>query len=69
MLDLDHQHRVALFRLLDLETKLPIRWASWDNTDFKGEPWSEWTLIEYNPKLSGNTFKFKIQEDATVIKE
>lgn len=53
----------------DLETKLPIRWTSWDNPDFKGEPWSEWTLIEYNPKLPENTFKFEIPEDAIVIRE
>jgi len=53
----------------DLETKLPIRWTSWDNSDFKGEPYSEWTLIEYNPKLSEDFFKFEIPEDANVIKE
>ena len=53
----------------DLETKLPIRWKGWDNPDFKGEPWSEWTLIEYNPKLSESTFKFEIPEDAKVIRE
>jgi len=53
----------------DLETKLPVRWTSWDNPDFKGEPYSEWTLIEYDPELPENTFKFKIPEDVTVIKE
>jgi len=53
----------------DLETKLPIRWTSWDNPDFKGEPWSEWMLIKYNPKLPENTFKFEIPEDATVTME
>ena len=53
----------------DLETKLPIRWTSWDNPDFKGEPYSEWILIEYNQELPGNTFKFEIPEDTTVISE
>ena len=53
----------------DLETKLPIRWTSWDNPDFKGEPWSEWTLIEYDPELPEDTFNFEIPEDATVITE
>ena len=53
----------------DLETKLPIRWTSWDNSDFKGEPYSEWNVIEYNPKLPENAFKFEIPEDATVIRE
>ena len=53
----------------DLETKLPIRWTSWDNPDFKGEPWSEWTLIQYSPPLPGNTFEFEIPEDAIVIRE
>ena len=53
----------------DLDTKLPVRWTSWDNPDFKGEPWSEWTLIEYNPELPEDTFEFEIPEDATVIRE
>ena len=53
----------------DLETKLPIRWTSWDNPDFKGEPYSEGTLIEYDPELSEDTFKFEIPENATVIRE
>jgi len=53
----------------DLETKLPIRWTSWDNPDFKGEPFSEWTLISFNPELPENTFKFEIPNDATVIRE
>jgi len=53
----------------DLETKLPIRWTSWDNPDFKGEPFSEWNVIVYNPKLPENAFKFEIPEDATVIRE
>jgi outer membrane lipoprotein-sorting protein len=53
----------------DLETKLPIRWTSWDNPDFKGEPWSECTLIKYNPNLSEDTFKFQIPKDAKVIRE
>jgi outer membrane lipoprotein-sorting protein len=53
----------------DLETKLPIRRTSWDNPDFKGEPYSEWILIEYDPELPEDTFKFEIPEDATVIRE
>ncbi|MFH1614187.1 MAG: hypothetical protein ABIG61_03755 [Planctomycetota bacterium] len=53
----------------DLETKLPIRWTSWDNPDFKGEPFSDWTLISFNPELPENTFKFEIPNDATVIRE
>ena len=53
----------------DLESKLPNLFKLWDNRDFKGEPWLEWTLIEYNPKLPEDTFKFEIPEDATVIKE
>ena len=53
----------------DLETKLPIRWISWDNTDFKGKPFSEWTSIEYNPELPEDTFQFEIPEAATVIRE
>jgi outer membrane lipoprotein-sorting protein len=53
----------------DLETKLPIRCTSWDNPDFNGEPWSEWTLIEYDPKLPEDTFKFNIPEDVRVIRE
>ena len=53
----------------DLESKLPIRMTSWDNPDFEGEPYLEWTLIEYNPKLPEDTFKFEIPEDVTVIKD
>lgn len=53
----------------DLESKLPIRMTGWNNPDFKGEPYLEWTLIEYNPKLPENTFKFEIPEDATIIME
>ena len=53
----------------DLETKLPIRWTSWDNPDFKGEPCFEWTFIKYNPELADDTFKFEIPENATVIKK
>ncbi len=53
----------------DLETKLPIRWTSWNNYDFKGKPYSEWTYFEYNPALPENIFVFEIPEDATVIRE
>jgi len=53
----------------DLETKLPIRWTSWDNSDFKGEPFSEWTLIEYNPELPEDTFKFEIPDGVTMIEK
>ena len=53
----------------DLESKLPIRMTSWDNPDFEGEPYLEWTLIEYNPKLPEDTFKFEIPKDVTVIKD
>jgi hypothetical protein len=38
-------------------------------SDFKGEPFSEWTLIEYNPELPEDTFKFEIPDDATVIEK
>jgi outer membrane lipoprotein-sorting protein len=51
----------------DLESKLPIRWKGWDNPDFKGEPWLEWTLIKYNPSVSEDTFKFEIPDGAKVI--
>ena len=53
----------------DLETKLPIRMASWDNPDFKGEPYSEWKLIEYDPELPEDTFKFKIPDGAKIVYE
>lgn len=53
----------------DLESKLPTLIKLWDNPDFKGEPYVEWTLIEYNPKLPEDTFKFEIPEDATVIRK
>jgi outer membrane lipoprotein-sorting protein len=55
--------------IFDLESKLPYRMKLWDNPDFKGEPCLEWTSIGYNPKLSEDTFKFEIPEDAKVIKD
>jgi outer membrane lipoprotein-sorting protein len=57
------------FITFDLETKLPIRWTSWDNPYFKGEPYSEWTLIEYNPELPEDTFMFEIPEGTTEIRQ
>jgi len=53
----------------DLESKLPTRFKLWDNPDFKGDTCIEWTLIEYNPKLSEDTFKFEIPKDVKVIKD
>ena len=53
----------------DLETKLPIRWTSWDNPNFNGVPYSECTSIEYDPELPENTFDFKIPDGAKVVYE
>ena len=55
--------------IFDLESKLPSRMKLWDNPDFEGDPFIVWTLIVYNPKVSEDTFKFEIPEDATIIRD
>ncbi len=55
--------------IFDLESKLPSCIKLWDNPDFKGDPFTVWTLIVYNPKVREDIFKFEIPKDATVIRD
>ncbi len=52
----------------DSDTKLPVRFKQWLNTNFEGKPQFYATSIEYNPELPDGTFEFEIPDGAKVIK-
>jgi len=52
----------------DSDTKLPVRFKQWLNTNFKGKPQFYATSIEYNPELPDGIFEFEIPDGAKVIK-
>ena len=52
----------------DSDTKLPVRFKQWLNTNFEGKPQFYATSIEYNPELPDGIFEFEIPDGAKVIK-
>lgn len=52
----------------DSDTKLPVKFKQWLNTNFEGKPQFYATSIEYNPELPDGIFEFEIPDGAKVIK-
>ncbi len=52
----------------DSETRMPVRFKQWTNTNFEGEPGFHAEKIEYNPDLPIGIFEFEIPKGAKVIK-
>jgi outer membrane lipoprotein-sorting protein len=52
----------------DSDTKLPVRFKQWLNTNFEGKPQFYAASIEYNPELPDGIFEFEIPTGAKVVK-
>jgi len=51
----------------DAQTKLPVRFKQWVNSNFEGEPQFYAEQIEYNPQMTAGIFDFEIPEHVEVI--